>query len=148
MPLSTSSSITFSAMTNPFWASMLVRILSASITRLDSTRSVLAKISSRRIIAWDRVNLSAEEFARSLSCHSNAFSYEGTIIERTILASPHAFSAVIGLRLCAMVEEPTCLSASKASATSAISLLCRFLTSCRTFSTLVATLAIHPTHSM
>ena len=147
-PLSTRASITLSAMTSPLCASMFSRILFASMTRFDSTLSVLSRISSSRIIECERVNLSADELARSLSCHSSAFSYDGIIMDLTILANPHAFSAVMGLRLWAIVEDPTCLSASKASATSEISLLCRFLTSWRTFSTLVATFAIHPTHSM
>ena len=98
-------------------------ILSESTPNLDKTLSHLIIISSNKIIEWDKVNLSADEFARSLSCHSNAFSYDGIIIERTILAKPQAFSAVIGFFLCAIVEDPTCFSASKYSPTSAISLL-------------------------
>ena len=46
------------------------------------------------------------------------------------------------------MDEPTCFFESNASATSPISVLWRFLISCRIFSMLVATLAIHPTHSM
>ena len=91
--------MTFSAMTIPFWDSMFSRILSASTERLLITRFVFIMISSKRTIECDRVNRSADELARSLSCHRSAFSYDGTIIDRTILANPDAFSAVIGLRL-------------------------------------------------
>ena len=68
--------------------------------------------------------------------------------ERTILASPDAFSDLIGFFLCAIVEEPTCFLMSKPSPASAISDRCRFLISCKIFSHVQATFANHPTYSM
>ena len=112
------------------------------------TRSHFAITSSSKMAECERENLSALLLAKSRSCHRSAFSYEGMMKERTILANPHAFSAVIGFLLWAIVLLPTCFSASNHSPTSAISLRCRLRISWSNFSTLVATFAIHETHSM
>ena len=74
MPLSTRANIIFSAITRPFCASIFSSILSLSTTSLDITRSHFVIMSSSNIIECERVNLSDEELAKSLSCQSKAFS--------------------------------------------------------------------------
>ena len=94
------------------------------------------------------MNLSAEEFARSLSCHNRAFSMAGCTIPLTTLARPQTFSQVIGLTFCAIVDEPTCFSVSNCSNNSAISGLWRFLISTAILSSVVAMLARKHTNSI
>src|SRR2546430_6161799 len=57
-----------------------------------------------------RMTLSTEEWEMSRSCQSATFSKPACAFERTSRASPLICSAVIGLRLCGMAEDPFCFS--------------------------------------
>src|SRR5881409_4276642 len=77
---------------------------------------------------------SAALFVRSRSCHSGTFSRAGVTRDRTIREREQTFSEATGFSFFAIVELPTCFFVSNASATSAISVRCRFRTSVQNFS--------------
>src|SRR3972149_5997005 len=89
---------------------------------------------------------SHDEFVRSRSSQRVLFRSSGSTIALTILASPHACSDFMGLRLCGIVEDPTCFLP-KLSSTSAISLLARLLISMHILSSVFTVFAIHITNS-
>ena len=60
-----------------------------------------------RVNTWGRVNLSAEELERSLSCQRTWLSKVGMTNPLRILASPQTFSELMGFLFWAMVELPT-----------------------------------------
>ncbi len=93
------------------------------------------------------MNLSEEDWVRSLSCQVGTFSKAGTTKLLTILASPQILSQSSGLRLWGIVELPTCFSFSKGSKTSPISVLCSSLTSVANLSKVEAIVASTHTSS-
>src|SRR2546426_1219785 len=96
--------------------------------------AVRASISSIRTHAWGRMIRSAALFVRSRSCQRGTFSKAGVTSDRTIRESEQTFSEATGFSFWAIVELPTCRFVSKASATSPISVRCRFRTSVQNFS--------------
>ena len=87
-----------------------------------------------------RITRSTEEWEMSRSCQSATFSSAAWAFARTTRAKPQICSAVMGLRLCGMAEEPFC-SGEKYSSTSRTSVRCKPRTSSAIFSSEAAATA-------
>ncbi len=135
-----SAIITASAMFTPRKSSKLRRMFSGLNRRFLMMSAVRLMMWSVRITASGMIIRSHEELVRSRSSQSVLFNKAGSTYALITLASPHTCSDFIGLRLCGMVDEPTCL-VPKPSSTSAISLRWRFRISMQTLSSVVATFA-------
>ena len=80
---------------------------------------------------------STDEWLMSRSCQSAMFSIAARLFERTILAKPHRFSEMMGLRLCGIADEPFCPGVNGSSASNT-SVRCRCRISVANFSMLPA----------
>src|SRR5438093_729931 len=102
-------------------ASGFARVRAGNARRVRKTSVVRASISSIRTQACGSRIRSAALFVRSRSCQRGTSSSAGMTRDRTMRAREQTFSEATGFSLCAIVELPTCDSASNASATSPIS---------------------------
>ncbi len=118
----------------------LAWIRSSRRTRPSRTTVIRRMTWSQSIDASGKMTRSHEEFVRSRSSQRVLFWSAGSTEDRMTRARPEICSLRIGLRLCGMVDEPTCL-APNASSTSAISVLWSDRTSIAILSSVVATFA-------
>ncbi len=103
------------------WRNARFRRIAARLITSPERTVVMSRIQwSVRIDASGKSTRSQEEFVRSRSSQSVLFASAGSTAERMIRASPQTCSLFIGLRLCGIVDEPTCF-APNASSTSPIS---------------------------
>ena len=109
-------------------AQMFEAILPSWMPIPATTAAIVFAMSSSSIEAVGMVNLSLAEFERSRSCHSGTFSRDTWTWARSSLESDVTRSLFMGLRFTGTALLPICPLANL-SDTSAISVLCRFLTS-------------------